>query len=62
MVGRGVSLDFSIPGKVVEVDSAQEGVFDNGQWKPGRTLNGDELYFLFPPDQLHVVRIKLLSR
>ena len=62
VVGRGISLDFSQPGKVVEVDSAREGTFNQGQWVAGRTLNGDERYFLFPPDQLHVVRITLLSR
>jgi len=62
VVGKGISLDFSQPGKIVEVDAAQEGTFENGQWVPDRTLNGDERYSLFPPDQLHIVRIKLLPR
>ncbi len=61
-VGRGISLKFSAPGKEVEVDFAQEGVFEQGQWVPGRTLNGDERFALFPTDDLRVVRIRLLRR
>ena len=62
IVGRGISVNFSSPGAQVEIDSAQEGVFDNGQWIPGRTLNGDERFFLFPNDSLRIVRLTLLRR
>jgi hypothetical protein len=62
IVGRGVSVNFSAPNTEVEVDSAVEGVFRNGRWIPGRTMNGDERFFLFPNDSLRVVRVKLLRR
>lgn len=62
VVGRGVSLDFAMPGQHVEIDWAQEGTFEQGQWVPGRLLNGDDTYSLFPDDQLRIVRIKLLRR
>jgi hypothetical protein len=62
IVGRGVSVNFSVPGAQVEIDSAQEGVFKNGTWIPGRTLNGDERFFLFPNDSLRIVRLRLMRR
>jgi hypothetical protein len=62
ILGRGVSINFSAPGAQVEIDSAQEGVFKNGNWIPGRTLNGDERFFLFPNDSLRIVRLTLLRR
>jgi hypothetical protein len=62
VVGRGISLNFTRPGAKVEIDSAEEGTFAAGKWIPGRTLNGDERFFLFPADDIRIVRIKLLSR
>ncbi|MEO6715722.1 MAG: DUF5597 domain-containing protein [Novosphingobium sp.] len=62
IVGRAISVSFSALDSVVELDSAQEGVFQSSRWIPGRTLNGDERYFLFPPDGLRIVRVKLLRR
>jgi len=62
IVGRGITVRFSAPGTRAEIDSAQEGVFSEGRWVPGRTLNGDERYFLFPDDSLRIVRITLLRR
>lgn len=62
VVGRGVNVNFSVPNASVEVDAAQEGVFKNGQWIAGRTLNGDERHFLFPNGELRTVRIRLLKR
>ncbi len=62
VVGRAVDLSFSAPGAQVEVDSAQEGVFDKGRWVAGRMLNGDERFFLFPKDSLRIVRVNLLRR
>jgi hypothetical protein len=62
VVGKGISIDFSAPNAVVEIDSAQEGTFKNGDWVAGRTLNGDERYFLFPGDDLRIVRLRLLRR
>jgi len=62
MVGRAILPTFSAPDAQVEIDSVQEGVFQDGRWTPGRTLNGDERFFLFPSDGLRIVRIKLLRR
>ncbi len=60
IVGRAVDVKFTADGRPAEMDSAEEGVFENGRWIPGRTLNGDERYFLFPADALRTVRIRLL--
>lgn len=62
VAGRGISLSFTRPGAKVEIDSAEEGTFTAGKWIPGRTLNGDERFFLFPNDDIRIVRIKLLRR
>ncbi|MEO6092812.1 MAG: DUF5597 domain-containing protein [Novosphingobium sp.] len=62
VVARAVSLQFALPGAQIEIDSAQEGRFEKGQWIAGRTLNGDERHELFPAKKLAVVRIRLLRR
>lgn len=62
IVGQGVSVTFAAKASKVEIDSAQEGTFKDGRWTPGRTLNGDERYALFPHNSLRVVRVKLLRR
>jgi beta-galactosidase GanA len=62
VVGRAASLQFSRPDKQVELDWAQEGRFEKGQWVADRTLNGDERYYLFPADKLSVLRIRVLQR
>jgi hypothetical protein len=60
IVGRAVDVKFTAAGRPAEMDSVEEGVFENGRWIPGRTLNGDERYFLFPVDALRTVRVRLL--
>ena len=40
--GRASTVDFSAPGRRVEVDQVEEGRFEDGRWVPGRVLNGDE--------------------
>ena len=62
IVGRGISVRFAAPGSKVEIDAAQEGRYAGGRFIVGRTLNGDERYFMFPNDGVHVIRIKLLKR
>ena len=61
IVARGANLMFSRPGSQIEVDRAQEGSFENGEWVPGRTLNGDERHALFPQDKLGIVKVRLLQ-
>jgi beta-galactosidase GanA len=62
VVGRGISISFSRPETKVEIDSAQEGTFENGRWIAGRTLNGDERYALIPNDSVRIVKMTLLRR
>lgn len=62
IVGRGINARFSTAGAQVEIDHVQEGVFQNGRWIAGRTMNGDERYFLFPNDSLRIIRVTLLRR
>ena len=62
VVGRGISIRFSVSDASIEIDWAQEGRFDQGRWIRDRILNGDERFFLFPNDELRTVRLKLLRR
>ncbi|MCJ1682781.1 DUF5597 domain-containing protein [Rathayibacter sp. VKM Ac-2928] len=62
VAARGATVRFSRPGELVEWDTLTEETFVDGQWRPGRTLNGDERYFMFPTHDLRVVRIELLRR
>jgi hypothetical protein len=62
ILGKGFRVDFAAAGATVEIDSAQEGVFQQAQWVGGRVMNGDERWGLFPNDSLRLVRIKLLRR
>ena len=62
VVARGASIRFSRPDAVVELDTLTEGTYREGQWTPGRVLNGDERYYMFPKDKLRTVRIELLRR
>lgn len=62
IVGRNVMPRFELPGQQVELDSTVEGSFVEGRWIPGRTLNGDERWSLFPTDGLRTIRFRLLRR
>lgn len=58
----GASVVFARQDAEVEIDSVEEGSFRDGIWEGGRVLNGDERHFMFPNDQLRMVRISLLRR
>ncbi|MDF2993010.1 MAG: glycoside hydrolase [Microbacterium sp.] len=62
VLARGASVRFSRSDAVVELDTLTEGEYVGGRWVPGRILNGDERYFMFPKDDLRIVRIELLRR
>lgn len=62
VVAQNAYVGFKVAGQQVEIDSAIEGRFEQGRWIQGRSLNGDERYFLFPRDGLRTVRIRLLRR
>lgn len=60
LVGRGFTPDFSVDGKLTEIDRTEEGRFDNNIWKPGRVINGDERLTIIPMDCIGMVRVRLL--
>lgn len=62
VLARGASLRFSRADSIAEFDTLTEGKFLDHRWVPGRILNGDERYFMFPKDGLRTVRIELLRR
>jgi hypothetical protein len=62
LVGQDLALDFTHPHDAVEIDHVEEGRFRDGNWLPGRIINGDERLFLVPPDDIGAVRIHLLRR
>lgn len=66
VAGQGVIFTLEPVGKggrKVGIESAWEGRFDNGQWKPGRLLNGDETHqgrhVRLPPGSWSMQRVKL---
>ncbi len=62
-IGQGLMLEVEgTDGSLVEIDDAWEGRYEDGQWVPGRNLNGDERLNLLPPDSLGAVRIRVLRR
>jgi beta-galactosidase GanA len=45
--GQGINVTYKGAGggpPLVGIDIAEEGVFENGKWKPGRRLNGDQTH------------------
>jgi hypothetical protein len=46
VTGIDASVSFHLPGKLPwirsQITTAQQGIYDNGNWKPLRLLNGDE--------------------
>lgn len=67
VAGTGVVCTFASAsnGQVVNIESVDEGRFLNGQWKPGRRLNGDEdhqgRHLRIPEVQWDIQRIKLYN-
>lgn len=62
--GLVVTFDANTPGlPIVGILSAQEGKYVNGQWQPGRWLNGDQTHqgrhMRLPPGRFDIQRIKL---
>lgn len=66
VVGQGIILTFApdSPGKkIVGIESAWEGEYDQGRWVPGRLLNGDETHqgrhVRLPPGPVAMQRVRL---
>jgi beta-galactosidase GanA len=64
--GQGITVTFKGAGDgppLVGVDSAHEGIFDEqGKWKPGRLLNGDQTHqgrhIRLPPGQFQIQKVR----
>jgi beta-galactosidase GanA len=63
--GSGVTITFAPADGAgyAGIESAWEGRFEQGQWKPSRLLNGDETHqgrhVRLPPDQFSIRRVRL---
>lgn len=62
VVGQGVTMDFAIEGAVVEIDSVQELLLEEGAVTRGRFINGDERLSILPTHTVGAARIRLLQR
>ena len=60
MLGKGFTADFEVGSRIAEIDHVEEGTYQDGGWKVGRILNGDERLSIIPIDQIGMVRIRLL--
>jgi len=60
IVGQGLTVDFAHPEAEVELDHAEELLFEDGSWATGRVLNGDERLFVIPIDEIGAARVRLL--
>jgi hypothetical protein len=61
LIGRGVNLEFSEPGFRIEVDSLEDGHFENDTWVTDKVLNGDELMNFLPLDKFACSRLRILK-
>ena len=64
--GQGITVTFKGADSgppLVGIDIAEEGVFINGKWQPGRRLNGDQTHqgrhIHLPPGQLQIQKVRL---
>jgi hypothetical protein len=63
ILGQDLSIDFQMrrqTGAAVELARVEEGHYVDGEWIPGRVLNGDERLGILPFDELGMARIRLL--
>jgi hypothetical protein len=61
-IGSNLSPSFSVesPGTgKVAIGSIDEGLYENGNWVPGRRLNGDEGWPVLPKGKIGMLKIKL---
>jgi hypothetical protein len=65
IVGSGILVNFTpeSPGpKIAEIGSIEEGRFENGNWIPGRRLNGDEGRPALPSGRIGAIKVTLYRR
>jgi len=64
IAGRGMTVTFSSNDDLVAgIESIWEGHYEDGEWKPGRLLNGDQSHqgrhLRLPPDEYGIQRVRL---
>jgi beta-galactosidase GanA len=63
VAGRGLTVTFAADEGIVGIESIWEGTHEDGEWKPGRLLNGDQSHqgrhLRLPPDEFGVQRVRL---
>jgi beta-galactosidase GanA len=63
VAGRGLTVTFSAHEGTVGIESIREGVYADGEWHPGRLLNGDQSHqgrnLRLPSRQYGVQRVRL---
>jgi len=63
VAGQGLTVTFSADEGIVGIESIREGVYENGEWRPGRLLNGDQSHqgrhLRLPPREFGVQRVRL---
>jgi beta-galactosidase GanA len=63
VAGRGLTVTFSAADSLVGIESIREGTYEDGEWTPGRLLNGDQSHqgrhLRLPPDGFGVQRVRL---
>jgi hypothetical protein len=60
LIGKGINVDFEIPGFRVEIDIVEEGAFKNNEWISARNLNGDERLNFLPLRKISCARVSIL--
>ena len=60
VIGQGLKLDFFVEGALVEIDSVEELLIQDGEVIDGRVLNGDERLTVLPTHRVGAARIRLL--
>jgi beta-galactosidase GanA len=63
IAGSGLIVTFETPGAIAGLESVWEGHYVNGEWKPGRLLNGDQTHqgrhVRLPRDRFDIQRVRL---
>lgn len=56
-------MTFSADDGIVGIESIREGAYEDGEWNPGRRLNGDQSHqgrhLRLPPEEYGVQRVRL---
>ncbi len=63
IAGKGLTVTFSTDDGIAGIEQIREGTYENGEWQPGRVLNGDQSHqgrhLRLPPERFGVQRVRL---